>query len=126
VKSLYVGIVIIDIPTGAQNRPNRRDTWREIPESRSSGYQGFGVVKLLHNGIAIRDFPTRSEPFDVRDACPRIQGSRGSAFRGFRRQRNRRLKNRDISKRDFPITIGVWAPGARTEDRWQLYRGSGN
>jgi hypothetical protein len=40
---------------------------RDIRDIRVSG-----VMKLLHNEIAIHDFSTRSEPFGVRDAYPRI------------------------------------------------------
>jgi hypothetical protein len=31
--------------------------------------------------------------------------------------------NRDIAIRDFPITIRLWAIGARTKDRWQIVVG---
>ena len=54
---------------------------RHQEESRGSVHRRIGVFedkKLLHEGIAIRDLPNGSEPFDSRDTWREIPQSQGS------------------------------------------------
>jgi hypothetical protein len=77
--------------------------------------------------IAIRDFPTRSEPFISRTRgnhlTPAVKAPQ-EGFIGYRESRKHSNRNCEIAKRDFPISQGTMGPTEEsTVDRWHRVSG---